>query len=409
MKILTSILLSLLATGLFAQGPGYIAPGVQATYSNLNVAGTITASNIVMQAGTINGSTALNGTQVPTADWVRRKFGNGQFLYPTTNAIPTGFDGLTYTYSKTIPGFTSRSYTSITNNQYLGTVIDPFPAFSANGPDYVQVVCGIDTTNGASLDIVCETYWSYDKTNLFSECISTASRNVMMGTNTLLFAYPRPAEVFTNNGAHWTRRLKASNVVGDPTFTVYQGTNATITPANCSYSGVNIPMIDMGNVVAAHATLLCTGAQVNAGTTVSNVIPWQVVLDNYQIGVTNGAKGFTIKSPGAYFFSLSPIFFSGATEGVQASWWVRLNGVNVDGSGTPQVFPTVTGGGTLQNMTAIPSASFNLVLAQGDYVEILWWADAATVTMPRTAATAGPPARPACYPAILTINHVSAQ
>lgn len=42
------------------------------------------------------------------------------------------------------PGFTSRTYSGITNNQYLGTGIAAMPTFCANGPDTIHVLMGAD-------------------------------------------------------------------------------------------------------------------------------------------------------------------------------------------------------------------------------------------------------------------------
>lgn len=369
--------------------------------------GALTVSNIVMQSGTVNGGTALNGTQVPTADWVRRKFSNGQYLYPTTNAIATGFDGPTYTYSKTIPGFTSRSYTGITNNQYLGTVINPVSTFCANGPDNVNVVMGIDSTNGKTLNVVAETYFTYDKTNLFSESVSTASRSIVPGTNQYIFSFPRPAEVFTNNGAFWVRRLKASNVTGNPTLTVYQGTNATVTPSTCSYSAVNIPLLDIGNVISAHAQLSCTNTIVTAGVTSSNVVPWHIIEANYQMKIAVNDTKIYIYSPGSYLITASPVFDSGATEGVTNAWWGRINGTNIVRRATRIIFPTVSGGGTIQNVKIVPTVTFNVTFAQGDYFEMLWWGSSADQSVVAYPSQAVPPI-PASPSIILTINQISA-
>lgn len=161
------------------------------------------------------------------------------------------------------------------------------------------------------------------------------------------------------------------------------------------------------SIARPNASFSCTNTLTNAGTSVSNVVPWCVIETVYAI-TTNGNKQIVLWSEGAYEANFSALFNNGTTEGGNVNIWIRQNNTNLVRSGTQITFPLVSGG-TCTNQCMIIAAPISFhVNTAGEYIELLWWSDNATVTSPYTAAATSP-ARPASPPIIMTIRKISSQ
>ena len=180
--------------------------------------------------------------------------------------------------------------------------------------------------------------------------------------------------------------------------------------------GVNIYCSNLTSTGSAtinrpHLSISNTNQLTSAGTTNVNLIPWTNidVQNNAGSGVwsTNGSKIY-FPTNGAYHAVLSVIFRTGATEGGNARVWLRQNGNDVTRSGTHLDFPTVSGGGTITNMSQVVAVPFDIQTAVGDWIEFAWWSDTADTVLPSYSIGANP-TRAASPAVILTIDKTSSQ
>jgi hypothetical protein len=195
--------------------------------SNLSVYGYVSSSV----------SNGFGSDDLVTAGWVRGLFDSGQFYYTTTNTTSytnTGSGEPIYAYSTDIPRAGSRTYSGVTNNQYLGSVATTNRFTSLSGPASVNVYAGFNTGGGRAVSIKAEIYYSYDGTNWLGDW-DTAGQALAGGSNLYTFVIPFPQTTATNTeGFFVERRFKVTSVSAAPNVTIYLGTN---TPSSLSFSG----------------------------------------------------------------------------------------------------------------------------------------------------------------------------
>lgn len=102
-----------------------------------------------------------------------------------------------------------------------------------------------------------------------------------------------------------------------------------------------------------------------------------------------------------YEFQLSIHIHNDDTQAHRFELWGRLNGVDIPSSRFIYSVLSSHGG---EPGTLIPSQNFWLALQAGDYVEIVWAADSADVTIAYHAAEAGKPVSPSL---LLTVKEIA--
>ncbi len=145
------------------------------------------------------------------------------------------------------------------------------------------------------------------------------------------------------------------------------------------------------SIARPHITLSSTNTVVSAGTTSSNVVEWTQIEASYLCS-TSSATRVTLQQPGYYIAFPSVMIKNGTTEGGSFNVWLRQNGTNVTRSGTSGWFPAVSGGGIITNCSLCIAAPLSfMVNTAGEYVELLWWSDNATVSVFESPVGASPP------------------
>lgn len=154
----------------------------------------------------------------------------------------------------------------------------------------------------------------------------------------------------------------------------------------------------------ASASFSSSVSQSVASTTASQ----PVVFDTTEFAkgitlVTSGGKAsrITVGTAGNYFFSFSAVCSASSGSNHSINLWLAKNGTNIARSNTPTAIS--------QSGYGYPcTVTFILSLAANDYIEIMMSGDSTNDLLLAVAATAGPPAVPACPSIIATINKVSA-
>ena len=118
------------------------------------------------------------------------------------------------------------------------------------------------------------------------------------------------------------------------------------------------------------------------------------------VRVEDGSKIYVDRAA-FYEWQLSVHIHNDDSQAHTFTLWGRLNGVDIPNSRFIYSVPSSHGGtpGAL-----IPSQNFWLALAAGDYVEIVWEADSAQVTIAFHAAEAGKPVAPSL---LLTVKEIA--
>lgn len=173
---------------------------------------------------------------------------NGTFLYncPTTNTINTNYFNLCSTLN---PKF-SRTYTGITNNQYLGGLMTEEKYTRINGPAVLNVY--LERTSGTAVSIKPELYFSYTGTDGWFGDFDAQPQAISTGTNLYTFVIHFPQQVATNTSGIYVRRmLKATSAVNG-SLVVHGGTG---TPSSVSFM---IPSATSGLITSTNQVLYFT-------------------------------------------------------------------------------------------------------------------------------------------------------
>ena len=177
---------------------------------------------------------------VAEKSWVRSLLSFGGIHYNSTNLNPSGFDTTTYAFVDTIPAPAVRTYSGMTNGQYIGSVMTTNAFSSLSAP--VTVSMYLSKGTAGSISVHPEIYYTYDKTNLLGDW-EAASQIITTGTNLYQWVISFPSVTPTNgSGFYIVRRLKVDSVGASPALSLWVGTNTpgnilVQTPSSVSGSG----------------------------------------------------------------------------------------------------------------------------------------------------------------------------
>lgn len=113
---------------------------------------------------------------------------------------------------------------------------------------------------------------------------------------------------------------------------------------------------------------------------------------------------FTFNKPGVYNLQFSLQLANSSTQIQTASFWVRLNGSDYPASNTEIDVPS-SHGGTPGKIVAAWNI-MGVATTAGDYIQLVWSATSATVTIEAIPAQVSP-TRPATPSAIITLQQVA--
>lgn len=136
--------------------------------------------------------------------------------------------------------------------------------------------------------------------------------------------------------------------------------------------------------------------------------PTQITFDqnDFLNGCTNdGTDGIHVEHEGIYNYQFSTQFRNTNTQ-IHSAWiWLRVNGVDLAGTGSK--FDVTSSHGGIDGF-AIGAANFYVQLQSGDYVEMWAAVDNTAVTFDATGASSSPFAMPAIPSVVVTLSFVSA-
>jgi hypothetical protein len=178
--------------------------------------------------GLASGSTAsrpLEANQVATKAYVDSLIPASVLYYVGTNTIVTADGQTSFLYQTTPPPAGSRTYSGVTNNQYLGScIVTNLTGFSS--PMHISSFQRISSTSGKSLSVKCETYYSIDGGATWLGDWTSESRAMTAITS----QYDYTVSGVPYNGACIIKRMfKVTSVTGNPApdFILSYGTNTT--------------------------------------------------------------------------------------------------------------------------------------------------------------------------------------
>lgn len=225
------------------------------------------------------------GNQFPTAGWVRGLFaGQGIEIYNTTNistiATNTGSPEPVFTFATTVPFPANRTFTGVTNNQYIGSTVTTNRFQTISGPIVGNTWVFFPSGGGRSLTLHEEIYFSYDGTNWFGD-YETGNQVITAGvTNLYSFLVAFPTYTSTNAaGFYIQKRRKVGIQTANPNVTIWVGTN---TPSHMDLAGPNTLA---GNAVLS-ANQTFSGANTFTGQTVEKSIFKTPTYTNATTGAT---------------------------------------------------------------------------------------------------------------------------
>lgn len=136
--------------------------------------------------------------------------------------------------------------------------------------------------------------------------------------------------------------------------------------------------------------------------------PTQITFDqnDFLNGCTNdGTDGIHVEHEGIYNYQFSTQFRNTSTQ-IHSAWiWLRVNGVDLNGTGSK--FDVTSSHGGIDGFV-IGAANFYVQLQSGDYVEMWAAVDNTAVTFDATGASSSPFAMPAIPSVVATLSFVSA-
>lgn len=215
--------------------------GLNATNLAYGTIPAATLANITLSGPLYSSSPSSNApapNELVQASWVRSLFLNGFIKYNSTNESAGSVYGLTpMIYLTNVPAYFSRTYTTPTNNQYVG-VVALTNMTSLSGPVVVSAyLCASGGTGGSrALHVKPEIYYSYDNgTNLLGDWDCQPQSIALDVTNRYDFVIPVPQTTFNLGGATVYRVLKVTSATGTtvPNLIVSGGTNF---PGQISYN-----------------------------------------------------------------------------------------------------------------------------------------------------------------------------
>lgn len=272
-------------------------------------------------------ATPAEPTDAATVGWVQSQFQNGVYYYLSTNETTSGYDGgvASYEYQLTEPEAFSRTYNSVTANQYIGQSFSPVALTNPIGPalvgSWLSVAAG-------SVTIKPELYFTTDKTNTFYQAEDQVPQS-LASTTPYLFQwnihYPNQM-----GDLYVMRRFKIVSKLGNPDVTIYGGTNTSSILSIQSQTGgggggtgdvsrvyVDAQDVVYSNGVVAKATALDTALS-NAVWATFWTAANQSVFSNWTAATY---LGLTAKAAD-----------SDKVDGIHAAGFYRITGDNLEGT-----------------------------------------------------------------------------
>ena len=181
-----------------------------------------------------------NGDHLATVDYVCSLFSGGEYLYASTNIHPVNTNFYGFVMDLPNYGF-ERTYTAVTNNQYIGSQMSTQRFFYVYSPVSVNAYLGYNTGGGRQVSVKAEIYYTYDGTNLLGDWDSQAQA---LGATNLLkqWVVSFPTITATNStGVYIVRKFKVTSQANSPNITFTGGTNS---PSHIAFSSP--PSTDLG-------------------------------------------------------------------------------------------------------------------------------------------------------------------
>jgi hypothetical protein len=181
------------------------------------------------------------GNELISADGARSYLTGGFILYNVTNL--NTFNTNWYTASETTnDSFHVRTYSAVTNGQYLGTgIMSTTKFYSVYSPMVVQMKISWNYSPARAGNIWPEFYWTTDGTN-FTEVAAPGSQalkpNIATNTYTFVINY---ANITNSLGILVARRARVDGIVGTVNISIY-GSGSSETASTISFPAA--PSID---------------------------------------------------------------------------------------------------------------------------------------------------------------------
>lgn len=208
-------------------------------------------TNWALGGGTLTGhvyttdlhtNTAPSANELANVGWVRGLLAGGGLFYAQTNQNPVNTNF--YLYTRDVPLVEAqRLYTSVTQGQYIGSVMTTQKFLTVNSPINVDVQVHFDNWIPArSAYLGADLYYTYDGTNLTDINTFANYEEVAgdLGTNLMQWVISFPTLESTNStGFYLVRKLKVGAVSGTPNLSLHMTTNVSSSHISISSPQLN--------------------------------------------------------------------------------------------------------------------------------------------------------------------------
>ena len=170
-------------------------------------------------------------------------------------------------------------------------------------------------------------------------------------------------------------------------------------------TGALLGVVGMTSFSAPYGSFIDTSTVAAGVNTVMPVLFNGVNTNSSQVYIGTPTSRIYITNSGIYNYQYSLQLTNSAAQIHAVTVWIRVNGIDITNSSSAINLPVKRGS---VNAAVILALNYLVPIQAGDYIELMWTADDAAVSLATLPASVVAPIYPAAPAAILTVTFVSA-
>ena len=170
-------------------------------------------------------------------------------------------------------------------------------------------------------------------------------------------------------------------------------------------TGALLGVVGMTSFSAPYGSFIDTSTVAAGVNTVMPVLFNGVNTNSSQVYIGTPTSRIYITNSGIYNYQYSLQLTNSAAQIHAVTVWIRVNGIDITNSSSAINLPVKRGS---VNAAVILALNYLVPIQAGDYMELMWTADDAAVSLATLPASVVAPIYPAAPAAILTVTFVSA-
>ena len=170
-------------------------------------------------------------------------------------------------------------------------------------------------------------------------------------------------------------------------------------------TGALLGVVGMTSFSAPYGSFIDTSTVAAGVNTVMPVLFNGVNTNSSQVYIGTPTSRIYITNSGIYNYQYSLQLTNSAAQIHAVTVWIRVNGIDITNSSSAINLPVKRGS---VNAAVILALNYLVPIQAGDYIELMWTADDAAVSLATLPASVVAPIHPAAPAAIVTVTFVSA-